>query len=176
MLLNNYTQATTSVTAVGATTIAVPLTPSVAPSVTDYLTLTFYDADGNIEIVQCTGISGSTLTVIRGAEGTTAREWPMGSTLASRATAAVLKALGNATGVLTSIDALVAADTVTVTGTNVGTLLEVGDAVGSTTVASVDSANQVTLVAPETAGSITVTKTPSNGDRVTSLNGVIVWS
>ncbi len=103
MLLNNYTQATTSVTAVGATTVEIPLAPSVTPSVTDYLTLTFYDADGNIEIVQCTGISGSTLTVVRGAEGTTAREWPMGSTIASRATAAVLKSLGNTTGVLTSV-------------------------------------------------------------------------
>ncbi len=385
MLLNNYTQATSSVTAIGATTIEVPLAPSVTPSAEDYLTLTFYDADGTIEIVQCTGVSGSTLTVVRGAEGTAAREWPMGSTIASRATAAVLKSLGNTTGVLTEVtgtkvdvvsglalgtavaqaggaikdmcwdgthfwvlhtaaadsyvltqydSALSATGTILdvsavsdyiygvtfardafwlgtngtslykvnkttgaveetisgwnytralsadgdlivgvctsaggkrysydidaattpvietwgsfkqyygltylqgewygaettgkvyqlngldqvgsalitlassfgltsndtelvtqhttdisltkldptygtkVTGTNIGSLLEVGDTVGSTTVASVDSANQVTLAARETEGSVTASKTPSNGKRVTSINGVTVW-
>ena len=45
------------------------------------------------EIVQCTAITGTTLTVVRAQEGTTALTWPAGSKLSSRLTAGLLQYL-----------------------------------------------------------------------------------
>lgn len=57
----------------------------------DYFLLTFSDATGNFEIVRVTGISGNTVTALRGAEITTRRAWPAAGTLVSaRITAGTL--------------------------------------------------------------------------------------
>ena len=46
-----------------------------APTGEDWTPVTLHDLQDNVEIVHCTGRSGDVLTVIRGAEGTTARPW-----------------------------------------------------------------------------------------------------
>lgn len=64
----------------------------------DYFTATLvdYDTSGNEnawEVVTCTARSGNTLTVTRGAEGTTARSWPIGTRTEVRLTAGALEAI-----------------------------------------------------------------------------------
>lgn len=57
----------------------------------DYFLLTLSDALGNFEILRVTGISGDTVTVLRGQEQTTRRIWPAAGTLvSSRVTAGTL--------------------------------------------------------------------------------------
>lgn len=51
--------------------------------------LTIFD-DENYEIILVTGVSGNTLTVSRGQEGTTRREWPIGTEVECRVTALAL--------------------------------------------------------------------------------------
>lgn len=57
----------------------------------DYFLLTFSDAVGDFEIMRVTNIAGNTVTVLRGEELTTRRQWPAAGTLvSSRITAGTL--------------------------------------------------------------------------------------
>ena len=63
----------------------------------DYFYATLEDTAGNKEIVEVTARTDDTLTATRGAESTTAREFPAGSTIEMRVTAAsVIDAAANA--------------------------------------------------------------------------------
>ena len=63
----------------------------------DYFYATLEDTAGNKEIVEVTARTGDTLTATRGAESTTAREFPAGATIEMRVTAAsVIDAAANA--------------------------------------------------------------------------------
>lgn len=63
----------------------------------DYFYATLEGTAGDKEIVQITARSGDSLTAVRGAESTTAREFPAGSTIEMRVTAAsVIDAAANA--------------------------------------------------------------------------------
>lgn len=65
------------------------------------LVLTMYEQGlpGVFEIVHCTGISGTTLTVERAQEDTTALDWPAGTVIEAAMTAGIMQSLGGvATG------------------------------------------------------------------------------
>jgi hypothetical protein len=70
-----------------------------APSAGQILAVTFEDTSGNLEVAYCTGITGDTLTVIRGAEtipsqvGGPALAFASGSRVEARVTAGMLNAL-----------------------------------------------------------------------------------
>ena len=64
------------------------LFPSPALSQYSYMTLT--DSSGNIEIVKLTARSGTTCTIVRGQDGTSARAWLAGDSVSVRLTAASL--------------------------------------------------------------------------------------
>ena len=62
----------------------------------NYFMLTLVDEYGHFEIVRVTARSGNTLTVVRGEENTTPRDWPANTTIVSaRATAGTLTRLRN---------------------------------------------------------------------------------
>ena len=61
-----------------------------SPVSPNWFPVTLIDADGNIEICQCTARSGDILTVARGREGTTARAFAAGSRVSLRITKGVL--------------------------------------------------------------------------------------
>jgi hypothetical protein len=63
-----------------------------APSSGQQLAITLEDVSGNIEVMYCTGVTGDTLTVIRGQEGTTAAAFASGSYVEMRVTAGILDA------------------------------------------------------------------------------------
>jgi len=75
-----------------ATTIVLTTDANLFPSPTgdEYAYLTLFDFDGSKEIVKLTARSGTSCTVARGQEGTTAVAWPDGSRIELRATAAGL--------------------------------------------------------------------------------------
>ena len=54
--------------------------------------VTLEEVDGNIEIALCTAREGDSLTVLRGQDNTTARAFPVGSTVEARVTAAAMNA------------------------------------------------------------------------------------
>jgi hypothetical protein len=64
-----------------------------APTAGQYAVITLEDVSGNIEIVQCTGRTGDTLTIVRAQEGTTGLAFNSGSRVECRVTAAVLAAM-----------------------------------------------------------------------------------
>lgn len=64
-----------------------------ALGVGDWFPVTIVDGAGNLEIMRCTARSGVTLTVARGQEGTTAKNFNAGARVESRLTLAALLAL-----------------------------------------------------------------------------------
>jgi hypothetical protein len=64
-----------------------------SPSAGQYSVITLEDVSGNIEIVQCTGRTGDTLTIVRAQESTTGLAFASGSRVENRITAGVLAAL-----------------------------------------------------------------------------------
>lgn len=101
--LNNYSTTLSADVATGDTAINVttaPPTPygGAAISATNPLVLTLIGTGGvaggeesSWEIVKVTAISGTTLTVTRGQEGTAAAQWPSGTKIECRATADTLR-------------------------------------------------------------------------------------
>ena len=90
ILLNNYK--TTLTSPVGAADTQIYVGHSLpALGVDDYYLLTLFARSGaeeyNWEIVKVTVADGSTLTVVRGQEGTTARSWEAGTLVEMRLTA-----------------------------------------------------------------------------------------
>ena len=90
ILLNNYK--TTLVSPVGAADTQIYVGHSLpALGVDDYYLLTLFARSGaeeyNWEIVKVTVADGSTLTVVRGQEGTAARSWEVGTLVEMRLTA-----------------------------------------------------------------------------------------
>tara|TARA_R110002012_G_scaffold315261_1_gene528892 strand:+ start:6813 stop:7301 length:489 start_codon:yes stop_codon:yes gene_type:complete len=81
--------------------------PSLASG--DWFPLTVVDADGNREIMRCTARAGATLTVTRGQEGTTARNFAAGSRCDLRLTAGAITAMQTDVGTLS--DAITALET-----------------------------------------------------------------
>jgi hypothetical protein len=102
LFANNVTVTTTA--AILAADTSVTLSDlSMLPEIDggDYLLLTFFATDGDVEtaweIVRVTGVlPGETLAIERGQEGTTARDWPSGSKAQLRLTAASLTDLSDA--------------------------------------------------------------------------------
>lgn len=72
---------------------------SPAPSAGEFIVATFTDAaTGNInEIVHITNVSGDTVTIVRGQEGTAAANWAAGDIVTAMVTAGSLQALDQAT-------------------------------------------------------------------------------
>jgi len=64
------------------------LFPSPTASQYSYMTLT--DSSGNLEVVKLTERSGTSCTVVRGQDGTSARAWLAGDSVSVRLTAAAL--------------------------------------------------------------------------------------
>ncbi len=69
----------------------------------DYFPLTLQDTSGDIEIVYCTATDGTTFTVTRGEEGTTAIAFAKGAICELRNTAGALGAMLQATNIGTAI-------------------------------------------------------------------------
>lgn len=110
LLLNNFaTTLAAGITAVQTTISLTSVTGLVSPSGLGGrpIRLTIVEPGGSVEIVTVASISGSNLTVVRGAEGTTARIWASGSPVEMRLTAGILE--GTLTG-LNSTGALVSAN------------------------------------------------------------------
>lgn len=72
-----------------ATTIVLTTDANLFPAPTgdEYAHLTLFDFDGNKEIVKLTARSGTSCTVVRAQEGTTAIAWPDGTAIELRVTA-----------------------------------------------------------------------------------------
>lgn len=90
ILINNYK--TTLVSPIGAADTQIYVGHSLpALGINDYYLLTLFARSGaeeyNWEIVKVTAAGGSTLTVTRGQEGTTARDWDADSLVEMRLTA-----------------------------------------------------------------------------------------
>lgn len=64
-----------------------------SPTAGQYAVITLEDVSGNIEITQCTGRTGDTLTIVRAQESTTGLAFSSGSRVECRVTAGVLTAL-----------------------------------------------------------------------------------
>lgn len=64
-----------------------------SPSAGQYSVITLEDVSGNIEIVQCTGRTSDTLTIVRAQESTTGLAFASGSRVECRLTAGILAAL-----------------------------------------------------------------------------------
>lgn len=89
--LDNYSTTLNGVITAVATTITVTSATglqAVLDDGADYITLTLDDGAGNVEIVYCTSISGSVLTVSRGEEGTTGFAFADASTVECRLSSA----------------------------------------------------------------------------------------
>ena len=72
----------------------------------DELRITLSDVTNTVfEIVTCTAIAGTTLTVVRAQENTTAAAWAIGTDVSLRITAAGLEAKADKTQVLTNVPA-----------------------------------------------------------------------
>ena len=72
--------------------VSVELLPVLADGDEMYLTIAD-NLNAASEIVKCTSINGTTLTVVRGHEDSTARAWPIGSDVQLRITAGLLSNL-----------------------------------------------------------------------------------
>jgi hypothetical protein len=92
-LASSITNSITSLTVAATTGSEFP-----SPSAGQVAAITVEDVSGNIEVMYCTGRSGDTLTVTRGAEGTTALAFSSGARVEQRITAAVLASLLQKTG------------------------------------------------------------------------------
>ena len=93
ILANNATSKLSGSITAAATSIAVQSGEGAkfpSPVSPNWFPVTLIDADGNIEICQCTARSGDILTVARGREGTTARAFSDGSRVSLRITKGVL--------------------------------------------------------------------------------------
>lgn len=69
-----------------------------APGAGQVATITLEDVSGNIEYVTCTARTGDTLTIVRGAEGSTPLSFASGSRVEQRVTAGMLSAMLQKTG------------------------------------------------------------------------------
>lgn len=90
---NNYGSTLNDILLIGGTTAEVVDAGDLATPATGYrLVLTLIDKsdDTIVEIVSVTAVSGQDLTITRAQEGTTAREWPVGTLIQARVTAAML--------------------------------------------------------------------------------------
>lgn len=127
------------------TTLAVTPTQGAlfpAPGAGQVFNATLEDTSGNIEVVQCTGRTGDTLTVVRGAEGTTPLTFASGSRVEIRITAGMLAALLQKNG----------GDTLTGT-TNLNGVLQLG---GSGSIQGGEVTSPLRSAPGVTAGQITV--------------------
>lgn len=61
-----------------------------SPSASEYSYMTLTDSSGNIEIVKLTARSGTSCTIVRGQDGTSARAWLAGDSVSVRLTASAL--------------------------------------------------------------------------------------
>jgi|SRR6185437_6899610 len=120
-----------------------------------YLAITLNDAAtrGVYEIVYATAVSGATLTVVRGQEGTSASAWLAGDYVFSGPTAGQMESFASGTGV-TSFN--------TRTGAVTLTLTDVDDALGYV------AANDVSVVHIAGTETITGSKTFTNNVGVTT--------
>lgn len=105
---------TTLASAAGASDVSLVLTsatgwPSPASPAAHYATLD--DGAGNIEIVEVTARSGTTLTVTRAQQGTTARTWAAGTTIELRWTAGDWGVIDAYIGPTLTLDGQIAIDT-----------------------------------------------------------------
>ena len=91
-----------------ATSLSVANTSSFpAISAGDEMYLTLADPLNSVnEIVKCTGVSGTTFTVVRGHESTTAVSWTAGSFVQLRVTAGLITNLLNDKATTTSVNNL----------------------------------------------------------------------
>jgi len=133
--------------------------PTLGVSEHFYATLT--DAAGLLEIVKVTARSGDNLTVVRGAEGTTARNFPAGSLIEMRVTAASV--LDAATDAATTAAAGVTLTSLGVTAT--AAELNFVDGVTSAVQTQLDG-KQATI----TGGASTVTTTNLTASRALIAN------
>lgn len=90
---NLATSINTSVTAIAVAAGQGAYFPAL--SVGQYFYATLIDSSNNLEIVKVTGRSVDTLTVVRGQDGTTARNYIAGDKLELRPVAAALEAIGS---------------------------------------------------------------------------------
>lgn len=91
--INNYATTTTSALTSSGTSVVVTNTLPVLTGDSYYLLTLFYVDNGietNKEIVKVTAVNGNTLTIVRGQENTNSYEWPVGSRVELRVTAAPL--------------------------------------------------------------------------------------
>lgn len=87
-LAGSYDAAATAITLTAGQGARFP-----SPSAGDWFPLTIVDSANNLEIVKVTARVGDTLTVVRGQEGTAARDLALGEKVELRLTAAALDAL-----------------------------------------------------------------------------------
>lgn len=133
---NTSTTLSSSITNV-ATSISV-VSSATFPTITasDYFLATLYDISGsaeiNHEIIKVTGVSGTTLTVVRGQEGTTARSFASGTRIEVRFTAGSISHYADKDSVNTfsdtqSISVNTSTNALTITQTGTGNALVVED-------------------------------------------------
>ncbi len=182
-IINNYLSESSNSIAALATTLEVSIAPvGVVPTLASPLTLTLFSAIDS-EIVHCTNISGTTLTILRAQEGTTALSWSANTKVAGMLTAGVVKAVvGRGLGILESVagSVVVAANGI-INIPNIGIMLVAGQSVTLPTgqvalVTSVGNDDQIT-VSGHLAGSEsgTFTAVVPDGRKLRYYNGHSVW-
>jgi hypothetical protein len=85
---------------------------------TDYFYATIVGPASGLEIVKVTGVSGNTITCVRGQDGTTAQAWVNNSKFEMRVTAEILRGFGSASGFYFEHLNTVATSTAIVSGNN----------------------------------------------------------
>ena len=97
--INNFETTLTGAITASATSMAVANAAGLSLTSGEVYRLTIKNADATLyELVDVTAISGNTLTIERGKEGTTAQEWAAGSVVLCGVTAEQLDKLNNSGG------------------------------------------------------------------------------
>lgn len=107
ILTNNASSLLSASITAGATSLAITsgdeaMFPVLAAG--DWCPLTVYDGAGNLEIMRCTARVGTTLTVVRAQEGTSALSFTSGARVDVRVTAATIDAIDRKTSGSLTVD------------------------------------------------------------------------
>ncbi len=182
-IINNFDTTITSTITDSDTTLEVAVAPVATVSALEPLALTIFTSAAK-EIVYCTNITGTTLTVSRAQEGTTAVSWAGDTPIAGMLTAGVIeKVVAKGLGILESISGSVevAADGI-INLPNIGIMVQSTQSItlpnGSDyAVTSVGSDDQITISGH--VGTVTHTGTFAavvpNGRKLRYYNGYSVW-
>ena len=102
--INNYETKLTVQATDAATSITVANAAGLSLAVGEVYRMTIQNADASLyELVDVTAISGTTLTITRAQESTTAQGWPAGSLVLIGVTAAQMAQIGDIGAALTAI-------------------------------------------------------------------------